>query len=89
MTLPLSPSSAIVWRLLLLRGSQPFVVCLLTLRKQNGFGSIWMSEKITTHKSRDITVVLGGASSGKSAWAEQYILRRAEKVGYIATAQAF
>ena len=48
-----------------------------------------MSEKITTHKSRDITLVLGGASSGKSAWAEQYILRRAEKVGYIATAQAF
>jgi adenosylcobinamide kinase/adenosylcobinamide-phosphate guanylyltransferase len=48
-----------------------------------------MSEKITTHKSRDITLVLGGASSGKSAWAEQYILGRAEKVGYIATAQAF
>ncbi|MEL0122326.1 MAG: bifunctional adenosylcobinamide kinase/adenosylcobinamide-phosphate guanylyltransferase [Paracoccaceae bacterium] len=48
-----------------------------------------MSEKITTHKSRDITLVLGGASSGKSAWAEQYILGRAEKVSYIATAQAF
>ena len=37
---------------------------------------------------RDITLVLGGASSGKSAWAERYILKKGQKVGYIATAQA-
>ena len=40
-------------------------------------------------KRRDITLVLGGASSGKSSWAERYILDQAQNVGYIATAQAF
>ena len=38
---------------------------------------------------RDITLVLGGASSGKSAWAESYVLGQGQKVGYLATAQAF
>ncbi len=38
---------------------------------------------------RDITLILGGASSGKSAWAERYVLEQGQKVGYIATAQAF
>ena len=38
---------------------------------------------------RDITLVLGGASSGKSAWAESYVLEQGKKVGYLATAQAF
>ena len=38
---------------------------------------------------RDITLILGGASSGKSAWAESYVLGQAQKVGYLATAQAF
>lgn len=40
------------------------------------------------HNRRDITLVLGGASSGKSAWAERYVLEQGQKVGYIATAQA-
>jgi len=39
-------------------------------------------------KRGDITLVLGGASSGKSAWAEQHILELGQNVGYIATAQA-
>ncbi len=34
-----------------------------------------------------ITLVLGGARSGKSAFAEKYILRKGSKVGYIATAE--
>ena len=40
-------------------------------------------------KRRDITLILGGTSSGKSAWAERYVLEQGQKVGYIATAQAF
>ena len=39
-------------------------------------------------KRRDITLILGGTSSGKSAWAERYVLEQGQKVGYIATAQA-
>ena len=38
---------------------------------------------------RDISLVLGGASSGKSAWAERYVLEQGGKAGYIATAQPF
>ncbi len=37
----------------------------------------------------DITLVLGGASSGKSLWAENFVLRQASKAHYVATALAF
>ena len=44
---------------------------------------------MTSEADTHLVVVLGHAASGKSAWAEAEVLRRAGRATYVATAQAF
>jgi len=37
----------------------------------------------------DLTLVLGGSASGKSAWAENYVLSFSKQPIYVVTAQAY
>lgn len=58
------------------------------VRRELEFGSHSTKEKSIT-MTFDFTLVLGGAASGKSAWAENHVLSFSTQPIYVATAQAY
>ncbi|MEY8838976.1 bifunctional adenosylcobinamide kinase/adenosylcobinamide-phosphate guanylyltransferase, partial [Cribrihabitans sp. XS_ASV171] len=79
-------SSAIVVSLIVRWANPVVLLCVFALDTQENCG--WITSKVII-VTRILTLVLGGAASGKSAWAEEYVANTGKPRLYLATSQVF